>query len=405
MILSLFFLVNSTFAQGTNCSNIKNYKDFYRCSLEKHPKFEVSRLKAEEGSALEEKASQWKNPDLDMKSVLGTNAGESVGSTEVSLSIPLNQIWVRGAQQDLASAEKRIVNIEAKETLLEAKKSLIKDLYRMRQIDDEMELSDEVLKAFDTIRKQFRGRLARSPEQEITLNLVELASSDYELKRNHLVTEKSEISSRLKSIWQSQTEIKKDHLPPFKEKWPDILDSIKMSPSIESQKLVAESERALAEKRLVDRESWPEFKAGPVIERSTEGPSQYYSYGFNLSVSLPIFSINGGARKLASTRAQQAKLMSDYAIKKADLEKDILVQKYRSAVASLKKSSNREDVKNKHHRIDSLFKQGLASGALVIEAHRQITQYTESQHEHENAAIEAFIELKTLGGEDIEEIL
>lgn len=403
-MIAIVLFLSAVFAQD-NCANIKSYRDFYRCSLEKHPKFEISRMKIDEGQAIEEKALQWQNPDLDVTSTAGKNAGETVGATEISLSIPLSQIWTRGAQQDLASAEKKILSIEGQESLIEARKSLIKDLYRARQIEEEIDLVEEVLTAFETIRKQFRGRLARSPEQEITLNLVELASSDYELKYNHLTTEKAEVVSRLKAIWQSQVEIKKDYLPPFKEKWPEVLQTTKIGSSIENQKLIAESERALAEKRLVDRESWPTLKAGPVLERSTEGPNQFYSYGFNLSVSLPLFSINGGARKLAATKARQAELLSQYSAKKVDLEKDILVQKYRSAVSSLKKSSSRQDVKNKHHRIDSLFKQGLASGALVIEAHRQITEYTESQHEHENAALEAFIELKTLSGEDIEEIL
>ena len=59
----------------------------------------------------------------------------------------------------------------------------------------------------------------------------------------------------------------------------------------------------------------------------------------------------------------------------------------------------------KHLRVDSYFRQGLASGGLVIEAHRQMFEFMQSQHEHENAAIEAYINLMTLVGGEVEGIL
>ena len=72
---------------------------------------------------------------------------------------------------------------------------------------------------------------------------------------------------------------------------------------------------------------------------------------------------------------------------------------------SLLKSAANNDVKRKHDRIDSLFKQGLASGSIVIEAHRQIASYAESQHQHEITALESYLEIQTLSGQNIEEIL
>lgn len=174
--------------------------------------------------------------------------------------------------------------------------------------------------------------------------------------------------------------------------------------SFELQKINIENEKALAEQRLVQKESFPALSIGPVVERNTEGPNQYYSYGINLNMTLPLVSINGGARKLADIKARQTQILADFANKRALPEKEILLQKYKSSVESLRKSSNHTEIKNKHHKIDSLFRQGLASGGLVIEAHRQITGYTESQHEHENAAIDSYLEIKTLNGEGFEEI-
>ncbi|MES2767856.1 MAG: TolC family protein [Bdellovibrionota bacterium] len=404
MILAVLLLLNSTFA--ANCTSIKTYKEFYKCTLEKHPEFEVAKLKIQEAEAVIDKASQWQNPNLDVKSISGKLAGENIGSTELSLSIPLSQIWTRGAQMDAGRADKKIADIEAQLSLLSVKKQLIKDIFRLRQVNDEIELNSEALGAYDKIKNQFKARLARGPEQEITFNLVELATSDYELKKNHLTTERTEILARIKGIWGAGFDIKKEYLPPPKEKWPELPKEINIGQSFESRKVMAESDKASAEYNLAVRESWPEVSAGPTVERSTEGPVQYTSSGFNLSISVPILSWNGGGRNLAETKAKQSRLLSEYAHRKAQIEREIVIHKYRSAVESLKKSSAREDVRKKHTRIDSLFRQGLASGGLIIEAHRQITEYTESQHEHEVSAIEAYLDIKALtGDENIEELL
>lgn len=404
MILAVFLFLNSAFA--ANCSPIKNYQEFYKCTLQKHPEFEVAKLKILEAEAVIDKAGQWQNPDLEVRSVSGKLAGENVGSTELSLSIPLSQVWTRGAQVDAGRADKKIADIEAQLSLLGVKKQLIKDLFRLRQVNDELELNNEALEAYNKIKNQFRARLARGPEQEITLNLVELATSDYELKRSHLTTEKIEILARLKGIWGTGFDIKKEYLPPPKEKWPELPKEINIGQSFESRKIMAESDKASAEYSLAVRESWPAVSAGPTVERATEGPTQYTSAGFNLSVSVPILSWNGGGRKLAETKAKQSRLLSEYAARKAEIEREIVVQKYKSSVESLKKTSARDDVRKKHTRIDSLFRQGLASGGLIIEAHRQITEYTESQHEHEISAIESYLDIKALTGDDnIEELL
>lgn len=404
MYIFISLLMSVVHASELNCNDIKTFKTFYYCSLERHPKFEIAKLKSKEGDAIVEKATQWQNPEFGLKSTAGNNAGETVGATELEVSFSVSQLWQRTEQKQIADADKKIANIDAKEVLLSVQKELIKNLYRLRQIESELDLVAETINTFDTIKKQYRSRAVRGPEQEITLNLVDLASSDYELKKNHLSMEKSELISKIKAMWGQEFEIKKDYLPPMREKWMEIIPNQNMGASFELQRINAEKERALAEQSLTTKESWPSLSFGPTLARNTEGPSQYYTYGIDLRMSLPLVSLNGGSRLLSASKAQQASLTADYANKRTQSEKEILIQKYRSSVESLRKTSNQDEIKRKHQKIDGLFRQGLASGGLIIEAHRQITEYTESQHEHENAAIEAFLEIKTLNGEGIEDI-
>lgn len=402
----LLLLLQPSWASDANCEKIATYHDFFECSLQRHPEFEASRLKVREGDAIREQALQWENPSVNMKTVTGKQAGENVGDTEVDLTVSVSQLWTRGAKKAIGEADKKIAEIDSLSNLLTVKRQLIKDLYRFRQVDSELSLVKEALDAFDRIKTQYRGRLARGPEQEITLNLVELATSDYELRKNHLTIEKSEIIARLKGLWGPTFEFKKEYFPPERLNWPEVPSIQNMAQNFESRKSLAETEKAMAEQSLARRESWPQVSAGPSLIRTTEGPTQVSSYGVNVNVSVPIFSLNGGSRKLADVRYEQSKLLSDYANKKAQLEKEIVLQKYRSAVDSLKKSTASDDVIKKHNRIDGLFRQGLASGSIIIEAHRQIIEYTESQHEHEIAAIDAYLEIKALtSNENLEDIL
>lgn len=406
MIVSLIALFMSFgFAQDSNCQTFKTYKELYQCSLQKHPELEVSKLKAKEGEALVEQSSQWQNPSLEVKNVRASRSGQNVSSTELDLAIPISQIWTRGARQEIGSAQRQVAQIQAFEVLANVKKDLIQDLYRLRQIEDELQIFNESLRSFETISKQFKSRRVRGPEQEATLNLVELAASDYELKVSRLRTEKSQILSKFKALWGPELQISKEILPRVKDQWPMISPQIDVSHSYQVRRFEAEATQAQAEKKLADRESWPDISAGPSIDRTADGGDEVTSYGFNVSASLPILSLNRGSRNLAHVRAQQASLQSNYAVRRAELDKEILIQKYRAATEALKKSTNWKEVHQRHGKIDSLFRQGLVGGTTVIEAHRQITEFTESQHQHELSAIESFLELKTLSGENVEEIL
>lgn len=391
---------------ANTCNSIQSTRELYECTLESSPDFKSAILTKESASASRDKTTQWPNPELSVKSVTGENAGEKVGGTEINLTMSLTDLLVkRPALSKTGKSEEKVINIEAQEQEFNAKASILRDLYRYRQLLNEVDLVDEAIGAFEKIEQQFRSRRARGPEQDITFNLVELAQGDYQLRKNHLAVEKAEIEAKFKGIFGPSFELKKELLPQLRKSWPELnLASISKN-TLELRRLEAEKERSEAEKSLANAESWPKISAGPTAERSTEGPNQFNSYGFNLTVDIPIFSLNGGARKFAEKNMAKARLQYAYALKKADLERELLILKYKSAVESLKKSTNAESLKKKHAQIDSYFRQGLTTGSTVIEAHRQISEFTESQHEHEMVALESLMYLNLLSDKDPSEVL
>ena len=161
MNIFMFIFLLPAFAGGKDCNQIKDHRTFYLCSIEKHPLSKVADMKANEGAALYEQASQWKNPELSLKSVAGSVAGEMTGTTEVNASVSLSQLWQRGRRLEVAENERKISNVSARDSFLNVKKEVIRSTFRWRQIEDEQGLIGETLKTFSTIQSQLRGRRIR----------------------------------------------------------------------------------------------------------------------------------------------------------------------------------------------------------------------------------------------------
>lgn len=400
------FVLSSAAFSATSCPSIKSTHELYECIVQSHPGIKGAELSAEAAKSANDKITQLPNPELSLKSTQGKNAGENMGGAELEISINLTDTFFkRSSLGKLGRSEEKFRTVEAQESEFQAKAQSIKNLYRYRQLVNELELLTEALETFKKIENQFRARKVRGPEQTVTLNLVELAQGDYQLRRNHLIAERTEIEVSLKGMFGEKFELKKEWLPEQKKQWPRVAFSEISKNTFELRKLEAEKEKAEAEKSIANAESWPKISAGPSIERVTEGPNQYTSYGVNLTVDLPVFSVNGGARNLAEKNLIKSQYMLDYEIKKADLDKRLLLQRYNLAIDSLKNSISNENLKKKHAQIDSLFKQGLTSGSTVIEAHRQISEFHKSEHEHEMEALETLMYLNILANKDISEVL
>lgn len=401
-------LLSSPFshAEALNCTSIKSVQVLYDCIVKNHPEIKSAELSIEAAKSAKEKITQFPNPELSLKSMQGKNAGENEGNTELSASINLTETLLkRSSLGKLGSADEKALIVDAQESVFKAKSQALISLYRYRQVLDELELVSEAIDTFKKIENQYKARRVRGPEQSITLNLVELAQGDYELRRNHLNAEKTEIETGFKGVFGDDFNLKKEWLPKLKKIWPVIAGVELSKQTFEVRRFEAEREKAEAEKSIAIADSIPKIAAGPSIQRTTSGPTQYMSYGFSLTVDLPILSLNGGGRSLADKNLAKSKYTYDYALRKADLEKKLLLQRYSSAVEALKKSITIESLRKKHDQIDSLFRQGLTAGPTVIEAHRQISEFSKSQHEHEIEAIQALMYLNVLSNKEIDEVL
>jgi len=72
--------------------------------------------------------------------------------------------------------------------------------------------------------------------------------------------------------------------------------------------------------------------------------------------------------------------------------------RYEKAVAALRALGGRKALRDKHEQVEDFFERGLISSSLVIEAHRQMLDFTRSRHEHELAAVTALWRIRAIDG-------
>ena len=187
-------------------------------------------------------------------------------------------------------------------------------------------------------------------------------------------------------------------MPPKKQDWPIYSRKEPVFKGSEIKLSEAELKNASAELELAQSESWPDLKIGPTIQSQTEGPFTYWTYGFNLTLPLPLFQINGGGRAVARASLMRAEQSLELKKRELSLEQKILLTQYQKSIKALKESVSFAEIERKHKIVERQFARGVISSSLVIEAHRQMVDFTKSQNEQEITALESLLRLRALEG-------
>ena len=397
----------SNFAFGedlSQCPTLNSSEAILKCALEKHPKIIRNNASISVTKELKSLASQRPNPDLDMKTIYGTQGEDKISANEVSISYTLELGGKRESRINKALTELEISQVEKRKVQEEVYVEISKSLYRIRQLREEINVIIEALETFSKIQKQFKLRPSLTPEQEVSLSVFQLAEADYKLRLTSLeADERSFIKVVELAIGESFPSKFKSVLPALEKEWPKLTE--KKGDAIGSELRLAESaaKNAEANLQLAKSEGWPDLKIGPTIQQQNDGSSTGLAYGLNLSITLPLFHTNNGGKAVAS--AELAKAAQDISLKKEEIsnEHQLLVQRYQKCVNALSNSPSISEIEKNHKRIEELHSQGLVSSPLIIEAHRQIIDIKRTLNEHEIDAVESLMKIKILEGKLIEE--
>jgi cobalt-zinc-cadmium efflux system outer membrane protein len=396
-VLSILTLVSPR-AFANPCENFSNPRSVIDCVLERHPNILRQTSSQRIGESLEKQAKQRINPEIDDQSVFGENQNQSVSNHQINLAHTIETGGKRSARMDFAKAESSTINAQTLHTKEEIFMNTVKSLYRIRQVHAEMKILNEALETFGKIQGQFKSRPRLGPEQEVSLSVFQLAQGDYQLRMNELQTEEQTLETSIELGMGMPFPHMDEVLPTVKKQWPVLDASGADFQNSEFRLAQAEMTSAKAKLNLAKSEAWPNVKLGPSVQQTSDGISSYWQYGFNIAIPLPLFQTNAGGRTVASLELARADQNLGIKRRELEIERKILFTQYKNATQSLQQAVSFREIEQRHKKIDQLFERGVVTSSLVIEAHRQMLDFTRSQHSQEINAIEAWMKIRALEG-------
>lgn len=371
------------------CIAAKQPSELLNCIVSSGREIQKERFNIDAQTSSSQAAKQLLNPDLAIDSTSNTSGGRD---SSLTLLFPI-EIGRRSSRIAVSEANTEV----ARKQLLTRKEELavqtVGSLYRLRQIDSEVELLGEAAETFHSIVKSYRNRLKLNPEQEVSLSVYEIASEQNELRLTKLSNERDRISASVS--YDLGGPIAKELLPPMKTEW-EPLSILPMKSSVIALARAQEA-KAAAEVNFAQSERIPQIFLGPKIQYNT-GDSRDLMYGFALSMSLPILNQNTGQRNAAKYNLLRSSLETSLTSTRVDLERELLIKSYDRSATAIRHAQSTTHLTERHKSLHKLIAQGIVSASLVIELHRQLFDYQSALHEEELNGIEALWRLYALDG-------
>ena len=292
--LLIWFLASTAFAQE-------------RCEF-KDPNILIERLTKTHPSVLEDKlrnqatqmligvSKQRPNPNLEAEMLFGNPNSQFAADTFFSLQHTIELGGKRKARIKTAETQIEASELQQRKTREEVIVGAAVQLYRLRQIDELSKLYRESIDAFRKIRKRLARLPSRSPEQQVEMDTLDLASSAYEFAFVENESEKEFIEKHLAffsgcSIPPGALAFPTSpNLPPELSQYSDVSQSIDI--------LMAKKALKIAHAKL-DQEKTkktPNLGIGPAVGYGRNQGMDSVLFGAALSIPIPLLNTNQGRR-------------------------------------------------------------------------------------------------------------
>lgn len=401
VMLFLCLTSSGAFAEP-NCASPSSYRDLIACAESRSLEIQTAQLEVDRSNALIEAAGQWRNPELSAETFQGKVGGQNQSETDISLGVPIEMGGKISARTAVARGGFGLAEAKLYEARAKIRSQILLKLHRLRQVIHEQEIADEAIRTFGKLIRQYAKRPGLSPEQQISFSVYQLSKSEYELKRSNTVEEILGLDAFFKLNLGLSTEQIRSVLPSSPKSWPKIDSSKNVRSSPKLQILQAELETAKAELSLAQSEAWPTLTVGPSLKMQTESGQSNNLMGINVSLPLPLFNINGGARAVAAAGVKLNETRRELGVREQSLRREELRNVYSQSVQALTESLSHENIEQRHRDAERLFTKGVVPSALVIEAHRTSFELEKTRHEREIRALEALLDLYAIDGNILE---
>lgn len=388
------------------CPLPKVAQDILVCARENHPEVRKVRLRIERANALPDAVSQIPNPILQVQSVHGRYQEAPQMQTQISLTQPLGLGGERSARRKEAEARASAVEGDLEISKADITFQTVNHLHRLRQLVREKTIVQDTVETYRKLVRQYRGRPALTPEQQVSLGTMELAESDYMLKLTALLDEERRIGHFFHlSTGHSLEELTKA-LPSLPSPWPSVTaEKAPQEASPEVRRLLREKEVSLAELSIAQAAAWPDVRLGPMVMLDQEGDRKRSFFGFELDLPIPFFNLNGAGRAAASVGIATSERAVFVQRTQEGHERSEQLSSFNAAVAALADTPTLDKVDQRHQSMEKQFLRGVVPSTLILEAHRQLLDHEKSRHERELTAIRALWTLYRIDGKILEATL
>lgn len=397
----LFFsvLTNAEEIYSSTCQSIQNANDVLNCTKENHVDIQINRAFVKESTLGIDVAKQRPNPEFGAE---GLDNKDGSFTSELNLLHTFELGGKRRARKKLAVTE-----LNSSETsLLKAKENAViqavLNLYRLRQITDELAVVRENLSTFRKVRTQYNQVGKLNPEQDFSVSIFQIAEDETRLRIGQLNDEYNQILSTLHLAVGNEFKMSQKILPKQYSKWPSI-ENHNLG-GADMKELIDDVEIAKNKYGIEKSQSWPDLAVGPKVELNN-GNNNQTKFGFGLSIPLPIYQANGAGRNKAKLGLQRSELQATLKRKELESYRTNLVKSYKNITRTLVNSRTRSGISMRHSDLHVLLDRGVVQAPLIIELHREILEFYERLHEQELRAVGSLWKIYALDGHILEEKL
>jgi len=378
------------------CKTPSSTVDVLSCMEQNHPNIKQTAFDDKIADGALSSLTQFPNPQLEVETTKGEVIGDVVGESRLAVSQLIEIGGKRSARRKLGEAEAKAIRTSSAMTKNQVKSENILTLIRYRQIIEEIAVLEEALETYQKVDRQFSSRPRLSPDQQVSFSIFKLAIGDYRHRLASLQADRRVIESYFKLIPELSFAAITKYLPKRRVTWPAFVPKASISESPAVKAAEAEFQKADAAYDLARANSWPDPTVSLIATQEVEATTEWQKYGVGLSFPLPFWNLNGGERRKTLGERTKAEIAFRTRSNSIVLERQNLLESYQEFVVALNKSPAPKEIDQKHRSTESLFYQGLISGALVIEAHRQILEFTQTQNELELETTQALLSLYAL---------
>lgn len=400
LALSLYSQLSS--AEKECASTPGNYQAVIACAESRSPEIQTAKSELEAAEKSVEAAGQWRNPELSAETFRGKVGGESRSETDISLGVPVELGGKISARKAVAQGGVSLAQARLFEARVKVRSEVLLKLHRLRQVIHEREIVDEAVNMFTKLVGRYSQRPGLSPEQQVSSSVFQLSKSEYELKRMANTDEQNSLDSYFKLNVGLSAEQVKALVPESPKKWPSFSASKNIQPSARQRLLQADADIAKAQYESAKSESWPTLTVGPSIKMVEESRTSDQLVGFNVSLPIPVFNVNGGGRSAAAANLRTSETRKQFGIREQELYREELLKVYEQSVKTLTTSLSHNEIEKRHENSEKLFIRGVVPSSLVIEAHRTSYELERTRHERELKALEALLGLYAIEGNMLE---